>query len=362
MESQDSQPVSYWPSVSDLFMTLFIVSLVFTGVLCYAFLPRSAKSTEVVFDAVGGVSMPKILEPTNRIRRALGPLPSLPELRSGLSAPEIVGGLSETADAVEQHLHDLVPRNVVDGLKSQLANVSKELEESKRQLAEARATIKERDRRIEELLQQIAGLRGKIGELQKDDGPMVSIISQQTNKEYVFKSGSAEMSTAFSTGLKKKGEGTNRGEFEELKSQIIHRNADGKQAVDTLEIVGHTDGQPVNSSGNLDQKLPHFLTKQDRQLKGMVAGSNNDLGLMRALAIQVEWEEFVAFQSEPEKRLLRQIKVRSYSAGQTIPPADTDIDDPERLQEPNEAARRIEVRLTKLGGGGLPSTDVAPQQ
>ena len=96
MESEDSQPISYWPSVSDLFMTLFIISLVFTGVLCYAFLPRSAKSTKVVVDAVGGVSMLKIIEPTNKIRRALGPLPSLPELRSDTAPPEVVGGLGFT--------------------------------------------------------------------------------------------------------------------------------------------------------------------------------------------------------------------------------------------------------------------------
>jgi hypothetical protein len=360
MESQDTQPVSYWPSVSDLFMTLFIVSLVFTGVLCYAFLPRSAKSTKVVFDAVGGVSMPKIIEPTNKIRRALGPLPNLPELRSGLSAPEVVEGLSDTADAVEKHLHDLVPRSAADDLSIQLANALKELEANKLKLALALNTIKEKDRRIEDLLQQIEDLRGKIGELQKDDGPMVSIISQKTNKEYVFKSGSAEMSTAFSSGLKKNGEERNRGEFEELKSQIIHRNAGGKQAVDTLEIVGHTDGQPVNSSGNLDQRLPHFLTNRDRQLKGMFAGSNNDLGLMRALAIQVAWEEFVASQPESEKHQLRQIKVRSYSAGQTIPPTDVALDDPKLLQQENEAARRIEVRLTKLGGEMSASSDGSP--
>ena len=172
MESQDSQPVSYWPSVSDLFMTLFIISLVFTGVLCYAFLPRSAKSTKSVVDAVGGVSMPKILGPTNKIRRALGPLPKLPELRSGLSAPEVVEGLSVTADAVEEHLRDLVPRSVADDLRIQLATALKESESNKEKLAAALNTIKEKNQRIEVLLQQIETLKGKIGDLQKDDGPM----------------------------------------------------------------------------------------------------------------------------------------------------------------------------------------------
>ena len=182
---------------------------------------------------------------------------------------------------------------------------------------------------------------------------MVSIISQKTNKEYVFNSGSAEMSTAFSGGLKKQ-----KGEFDKLKQEIISRNAKGYQAVDTLEIVGHTDGQPVNSSGNLDQRLPLFLTNRDRQLKGMVAGSNNDLGLMRALAIQVAWEEFVVSQPESEKNQLRRINVRSYSAGQTIPPTGSlAFDDPKRLQEGNESARRIEVRLTKLGAAGADVPD-----
>lgn len=356
MESQDSEPVSYWPSVSDLFMTLFIVSLVFTGVLCYAFLPRSAKSIKVVADAVGGVSMPKILEPTNKIRRALGPLPDLPELRTN-DPKQVVNGLSDTADAVEKHLRDLVPRSMGEDLRKQLTEACKELEDTKFKLTVAQKTIQERDRTIEYLLQQVKDLKGKIGELQKDDEVMVSIISQKTNEEYRFPSGSAEMSGEFSRGLKKP-----KGEFDKLKQEIAKRNAHGHQAVDTLEIVGHTDGQPVSSSGNLDQKLPLFLTLQDRQLRKMIPGSNNDLGLMRALAIQVAWEEFVASQSESEKRQLRQIKVRSYSAGQTISPTDITIDDPKRLQEDNPAARRIEVRLTKLGAGVLPSPDVMPDR
>ena len=349
MESEDSQPISYWPSVSDLFMTLFIISLVFTGVLCYAFLPRSAKSTKVVVDAVGGVSMLKIIEPTNKIRRALGPLPSLPELRSGTGPPEIVEGLCQTADAVEDHLHDLVPRSLAENYKNQLSDALNELKESKLELAKAREIIEKKDQLIAELRGQIGDPNKRNDELKKDDGPMVSIISQATNKEYVFASGSADMSAAFSGGLKKQDEGEEQGEFEKLKNQIITRNAGGKHAVDTLEIVGHTDGEPVGSSGNLDEKLPLFLAKRARQLQGMIAGSNNDLGLMRALAIQVAWEAFVESQPVRERTQLRQITVRSYSAGQTIPPNGDMLEDPKLLKKENEAARRIEVRLTKLG-------------
>ena len=170
-------------------------------------------------------------------------------------------------------------------------------------------------------------------ELQKDDGPMVSIISQATNKEYVFASGSADMSPAFSGGLMKKVEGEEQGEFEKLKNQIISRNQGGKHAVDTLEIVGHTDGQPVGSSGNLDERLPLFLANRGRQLKGMIAGSNNDLGLMRALAIQVAWENFVESQTVGERAQLRLITVRSYSAGQTIPPNKAILEDPKLLKK-----------------------------
>lgn len=352
MESQDSQPVSYWPSVSDLFMTLFIVSLVFTGVLCYAFLPRSAKSTTVVIEAVGGLSMPKILDPTNKIRRALGPLPDLPEFQSS-DPKQIVDGLSATADAAELHLRDLVPQSVADDLRRQLSNANHELAKCKRELT---AALEE----IERLRRRNSDLEKQNSELKKDDGPMVSIITKDTNKEYVFASGSAVMSKEFYDGLKRRADGRNQGEFEKLKNQIMSRNAGGKQAVDTLEIVGHTDGQPVNSSGNLDEKLPNFLTRRDRRLNGMVAGSNNDLGLMRALAIQVAWEDFVASQPEPDRRQLSQISVRSYSAGQTIPPTDTGLDDPKVLQQENEAARRIEVRLTKLGGQMPNTTDATP--
>ena len=45
--------------------------------------------------------------------------------------------------------------------------------------------------------------------------------------------------------------------------------------------------------------------------------SNNDLGLLRSLAVKKAWKEFVQQQSQSEE--LAKVTIRSYSAGQTIP-------------------------------------------
>jgi len=118
--------------------------------------------------------------------------------------------------------------------------------------------------------------------------------------------------------------------------------------VDTLEIIGHTDGENFShrDKGNLDEKLPEFLAGKVRNMALFRAGSNNDLGLMRALAIKRSWGKFIETRDDKEKEELKKIKVRCYSAGQTEPD-DRDRKKPESYEMKNKAFRRIEIQLTK---------------
>ena len=89
-------------------------------------------------------------------------------------------------------------------------------------------------------------------------------------------------------------------------------------------------------------------------------GSNNDLGLLRALSVRRAWEQFVSTADNSTE--LRRIAIRCYSAGQTLPEG-SDPEDPKSYQLKEERLRRIELRLTKLAdSAGEPTKrDVDPQ-
>lgn len=140
--------------------------------------------------------------------------------------------------------------------------------------------------------------------------------------------------------------GLNTNEFSTLAKEILSRNSNGKIGVDTLEIVGYTDGQAVRTTGNLDDALPEFLAGRNPNVGRLRPGSNNDWGLLRSLAVKKAWEEFV--QQQPQKEILAKVIVRSYSAGQTIPIGEGPKDDPEIYRRAEDSSRRIEIRLTKL--------------
>lgn len=150
-----------------------------------------------------------------------------------------------------------------------------------------------------------------------------------------FALGSAALTPAFEAYL-----GADEGAFRQIAEEIQTRNGNDLTRVDTLEIIGHTDGIPLKSRGNLDTELPGFLSGAHGDLAGLKPGSNNDLGLLRALAVKQAWGRFVA--AHPEQSALAVIAVRTYSAGQTLPV------EPGSFKRKDERARRIELRLTKL--------------
>jgi flagellar motor protein MotB len=109
-----------------------------------------------------------------------------------------------------------------------------------------------------------------------------------------------------------------------------------KYRIDSVEVIGHTDGQPSPGLSNLDLLMPK--ASGSSSLSGFRAGSNADLGLLRALAVAHHLRN--KLDSDGSRGLI----IRPYSAGSlinddgTYAPADT-RDRAER--------RRIELRFTR---------------
>lgn len=365
--TEDDPQVSYWPSVSDLFMTMFIIALVMVAAMNYLLIPHNQAAEKNVIDAVG-LDAGHIREPVNRMRAALE-VEWLPQLRNTQPADEIVKGLAKTADEVVHQISVLrkpdrglepgkvservnqmravltncVPltlssnsREILDGLGDTSDRVVKEITMLRENTETLRRALAEKDQSISDT---VAEWQRKYNEAQKLNEERVVHINEAT-KEYRFASGSAVMNSAFKSGLHQK-------EFTKLAKEILSRNRAAATAVNTLEIIGHTDGEPVSSRGNLDEQLPTYLAKVDHDLGRLTAGSNNDLGLLRALAVRQAWMEFV--ENQPEASLLRTIRVRCYSAGQTSPEGDNLVDsDPNTYRRSEEKFRRIEMRMTRL--------------
>ncbi len=155
-----------------------------------------------------------------------------------------------------------------------------------------------------------------------------------------FESGNAVINSDFREKL----EGP-EGPFANMASQLKKR--DGNNVI--LEIIGHTDGEPVSKSkrklGNLDDKLPDYLTKNNFDVRALIPGSNNDIGLLRALAIKKAWSSYV--KKQPNNAKMRLVDIYCYSAGQTQP-VNGNLKLPDTYSIKNAASRRIEMRLRNL--------------
>jgi outer membrane protein OmpA-like peptidoglycan-associated protein len=113
--------------------------------------------------------------------------------------------------------------------------------------------------------------------------------------------------------------------------------------INTVEIIGHTDEQPIGIiNSNLDNNL-EVAASQGGSVSRLKAGSNADLGLMRSLAVV---KELLKIQQQNK---MPGIQFRAYSAAQLILPNGefAPIPQQKRQSEPNR--RRIEIRFTRLG-------------
>ncbi|WP_324283097.1 hypothetical protein VKI22_08920 [Cyanobacterium aponinum UTEX 3221] len=149
------------------------------------------------------------------------------------------------------------------------------------------------------------------------------IIIDEKSGNFKFPSGSAELSS-------------------DLKQYIINtitpqvNKVINEQDIDFIQVIGHTDGQVIGATGNLDLTLEKVAQNQV-QVGILKAGSNADLGLMRALAVVQEL-------SQQEE--LKGINFRAYSAAQLYLPSG-DLADVNRKED--EARRRIEIRFIPPG-------------
>ena len=147
------------------------------------------------------------------------------------------------------------------------------------------------------------------------------VIRLSDAKDYRFARGSFEVNKAFRSKLIS----------EELPK--IDR-AIQCYAIDTIEIIGHTDNSPNTGLSNIDKfPKPEELTKG---FKNVYAGSNADLGLLRAFSVQTLLEEEIG-------RAHPQLAFKSYSASSLINPGNKSNLDANIDQE----KRRIEIRLTR---------------
>jgi hypothetical protein len=237
-DDEASYGASYWPSVSDLFMTLFIIAIALVGSVLFVLLPSSGD------------------------------------------------------DGWEQKYRDS---------QAEVASLRKELE-----AARLKTTSLEQD--LAQCKEQLADCRN--GNCPVDETPNIII----SNADRFFALGSAALTPDFEGYL-----GSGSGAFQQIAAEIIRRNRDSRLKVNTLEIIGHTDGIPLANRGNLDTVLPSVLDGTNIDLLRLKPGSNNDLGLLRALAIKQAWGRFIAQPEQPERAQLKGIEVRTYSAGQTLP-------------------------------------------
>jgi outer membrane protein OmpA-like peptidoglycan-associated protein len=151
------------------------------------------------------------------------------------------------------------------------------------------------------------------------------IILFPESSKFKFASGQAELNPDFKTYISN-----------ELAKEILRVTQ--QHDVDAIEVIGHTDGQPIGSvESNLDDHLEKVNLNQ-LPLSELQPASNTDLGIMRALAVVQELKK--------SGKEISKLNFRAYSAGQLLledgSPAPVSKED-------NPQRRRIEIRFTKLG-------------
>lgn len=345
MFDQDDDETStggYWPSVTDLFITLFIISIVMLGAVFYVLLPKNNIAGNEIITAVGK-DFVNVKEPTNLLRKEL----DLPPITSS-KAEQIIRDLKETCTVAVERIQ-VLKKNDPTGMAAEIKSLKDKIKELEDLVKKLQEQLKEtpRPENLAELKRKIEQLEKENRELRKDN---TNIVIAENRPEFKFDPGSPIISSKFSSALRVRipnGEGGfNEPPFPRIATEIISR----QERVDTLEVIGHTDGVPLSTSGNLDQRLPDLLAGELGGSRRLSAGSNNDLGLLRALALKQEWENYVdTYEPRADRVVLQRVNLRCYSAGQTILPVQEANPRPDSFRRNDPSARRIEMRLTRLG-------------
>jgi len=350
-DDDDETPAGgYWPSVTDLFITLFIITIVILAVVFFLSNNRGL-----------GPLFGEIRKPTNELREVLG----LPRIRETQSPYQVVAAVRETSEKGIAHIIKL--QETIKQQEEEIARLKKAVSDpdliAKLEIEITRLK-NEKDalsKKIAELEKLIGDLEKKLGEpgvdkeelekLRKENEELKrespTFVIDERRKEFRFDSGSPLVKRDFSEALRNNSE-DRRAPFPDFAAKII----ESPDRFNTLEIIGHTDGVPLSTTGNLDQRLPDLLAGELGGSRTLNAGSNNDLGLLRALSLKQEWLDYVASYMPVENReVLRGVQLRCYSAGQTILPVHIDDPKPADFRKNDPRARRIEMRLTRLAEG-----------
>nr|WP_019505298.1 OmpA family protein [Pleurocapsa sp. PCC 7319] len=148
------------------------------------------------------------------------------------------------------------------------------------------------------------------------------IIIDESSGNFKFKSGSAELNPQLKNHISTK--------ISPEINKILQ-----EREIDFIQIIGHTDGEGIKQNSNLDKTL-ETVAQGKRPVSKLLAGSNADLGLMRALAVV----------QELQNNGLHNVEFRAYSAAQLYLPSGrlASVD-----RQPDETRRRIEIRFIPPG-------------
>jgi outer membrane protein OmpA-like peptidoglycan-associated protein len=145
------------------------------------------------------------------------------------------------------------------------------------------------------------------------------IIIDEKSRDFKFPSGSAELTPGLRSHIQ-------TAVIPAVKKATVQGN------VDFIQVIGHTDSQGIGNTSNLDTKLTAAAIGTE-QISALKAGSNADLGLMRAIAV-------VQFLNRTPG--LEKVKFQAYSAGQLYLPSGETA---KRDRGADDTRRRIEIRF-----------------
>jgi flagellar motor protein MotB len=291
--------VNYWPGVADCMLGLFMIALI---------LGITNKVIELIPETPGDTVM--------ITRKQFSQYESL---KSELEKEKIARQNAENKLAkLETELN--IVKSELQKTQELLLKITNERDDLLKENLKADALIADLNKQIEKLKTEIENLKSENDKLQGENGKPPILVVDAT--EVSFEKGKADLQRIHRETLQKD-------VFTKLLT-IVEKY----KSVDTIEIIGHTDWSPVGGNSNLDHTLLKAL--EGNEINALNAGSNADLGLMRAVAVKQEWDQWMS------DRLPRKIQVRCYSAAQGI--------DPPSVNGKIYAnqARRIEIRFTQL--------------
>jgi len=198
------------------------------------------------------------------------------------------------------------------------------------QTIQVNKSFKDAHKDTTKLQHQLAQANAKIEELKRENKKLQNappIIIDDDSNNFNFPSGSAEPTQALQTHINT--------EIPKIEKNLQEHD------IDFIQVIGHTDGQAVNQSSNLDQEqLLIGAAEGTVSITSLKAGSNADLGLMRAIAVVQELQKL------QRTGRLKGIHFRAYSAGQLYLPNGKLASD----NRSSEASRRrIEIRFIPHG-------------